>query len=205
MTSVAGDTNQLDFELSNGASDAVNRFTIYLSGSIRKGDDDTRDPSNFWTDKEISELAAPLQSHDVLLVNPATAGICRNDFWANFGGDLFLVANSDVVVVDARTEKGVGVGGEMMFAHSRGVPIITVVPPNTNYRRDFVQNVCGEDLYDWVHPFVYGLSNALVSTFEEAGQLISQVINGFELPKHHSIEEAMSHYRTVSRTWSAKV
>jgi hypothetical protein len=177
---------------------------VYLCGSIRKGSSDDRDPGNFWGDDEEKALLAPVRSAEVVTLNPARTDLRRNDYYANFGCDLHLVTKSDVVVVDARTEKGVGVGAEMMFARERNIPVITVAPPNTNYRRDFVPDVFGEDLRDWIHPFIFGLSTRIVDGFEDAGHLLEQLATGQWRPVlSPSTHKAIDYYlSTASHTGS---
>jgi hypothetical protein len=175
---------------------------IYLSGSIKKGDSDSRDSSNFWTESNVDELLAGLADLTVKTINPATAGIKRSDYWANFGCDLSLVSSSDFIVVDARTTKGIGVGAEMMYAHQCQVPIISVAPRNSTYRRDSLTNVCGEDLENWIHPFIYGLSSAIVESFNEAGELIAQVAHDKRHLAWRSVDEAIEHYKSASKHWA---
>lgn len=144
---------------------------VYLSGSIRKGSDDTRSSDNFWTaDDEALILSKGGQR--IELLNPAKTDIRRQDFGLNFGCDLYLVSISDIVLVDARKEKGIGIGAEMMFAVQRGIPVITWAPPETHYRRSEVPNVFGENLKDWTHPFIFGLSDYVVDSLADAIELI---------------------------------
>ncbi len=183
--------------------DSQSQLLVYLSGSIRKGSNDDRDSDNFWGDAEEKALLQPVRSAKITTLNPARSDLRRNDYYANFGCDLHLVAMSDAVVVDARTEKGVGVGAEMMFASQRGIPVITVAPKNTNYRRDFLPNVFGEDLHDWVHPFVFGLSSNIVDGFEQAGELLEELATARWQPDPTpSMEDAMSYYLRVRETWA---
>ncbi|PSJ36628.1 methyltransferase domain-containing protein [Allosphingosinicella deserti] len=167
---------------------------IYLSGSIRKGAGDPRSPDHFWTpdDEEFirADVGVPVE-----LLNPAKTDIRRQDFALNFGCDLHLVSISDVVLVDARKEKGIGVGAEMMFAAQRGIPIITWAPEDTHYRRRKVADVFGEDLTDWTHPFVFGLSDHVVDELAQATALIRALARGTPIPRTVAVERHMERYR----------
>ena len=147
---------------------------VYLSGSIRKGSEDTRSTDHFWTPENEAFILANGGAR-IELLNPAKTDIRRQDFGLNFGCDLYLVSISDIVLVDARKEKGIGIGAEMMFAVQRGIPVITWAPQDTHYRRSEVPNVFGENLRNWTHPFVYGLSDYVVDSLAEAVELISRV------------------------------
>lgn len=146
---------------------------VYLSGSIRKGSEDTRSADHFWTPEDEAFILAN-GGQRIELLNPAKTDIRRQDFGLNFGCDLYLVSISDIVLVDARKERGIGIGAEMMFAVQRGIPVITWAPQETHYRRSEVPNVFGENLKDWTHPFVYGLSDYVVDSLADAVELISK-------------------------------
>lgn len=144
---------------------------IYLSGSIRKGAADPRPADFFWT-QEDEEYIRANAGGPVELLNPAKTDIRRQDFALNFGCDLYLVSLADIVLVDARRERGIGVGAEMMFAVQNGIPVITWAPPETHYRRSKVPDILGEDLNDWTHPFVFGLSDCVVDDLPQALTII---------------------------------
>lgn len=147
---------------------------IYLSGSIKKGRTDPRPADSFWTEADealiLSRIAGPVE-----LLNPAKTDIRRNDYFVNYGCDLYLVQTSDVVLVDLRVEKGIGVGAELMFAHLSKRPVIGWLPPNSYYRREFVEDVFGEDLVNWIHPFVFGLCDHVADSLSEACDIIETV------------------------------
>lgn len=167
---------------------------IYLSGSIRKGAGDPRPPDHFWTREDEEAIRSGVGS-PVELLNPAKTDIRRQDFGLNFGCDLHLVSISDVVLVDARREKGIGIGAEMMFAVQRGLPVITWAPMESHYRRSKVADVFGEDLTDWTHPFVFGLSDHVVEKLDQAIDLLRALVQGEPIPKTVTIDGLIDRYR----------
>jgi hypothetical protein len=165
-----------------------------------------RAPEFFCGAEEIKRLLAPVTSAFVTLLDPAKSGCRRNDIYANYGCDLHMIGISDVVVVDARTEKGVGVGAELMYARECGKPVIAICPPESNYRRSLVEDVCGEDLRNWVHPFIYGLSSMIVDDFDAAGNTLEAVASGrLSLPAVPDPDRAISHYLRAREVWAREV
>src|ERR1700686_532988 len=134
-------------------------FRIYLSGSVRKGADDDRPSEHYWSDADEELIHQALHPIEVVLLNPQKSGVDRSDARANFGWDLYLVGTSDVVMVDARTRKGIGIGAEMMFATFKRIPTITVAPRNSHYRQALFPDLFGEDVKEWTLPFILGLSD----------------------------------------------
>ncbi|WP_369059089.1 hypothetical protein ABOZ73_15855 [Caulobacter sp. 73W] len=160
---------------------------VYLSGSVKKGSTNSRSSSNFWTEDDEALIVDQL-GPDTVLLNPSKSPIQRNDYFANYGCDLYLIYSSDVVLADLRREKGIGVGAELMFARMCDKPIVSWVPQESHYRRSKVPNVFGEDLENWVHPFAFGLSDALSETLAEACEIIAQRFSAGE-----RAEEIISH------------
>ncbi|BEV11918.1 hypothetical protein ATDW_24140 [Asticcacaulis sp. DW145] len=174
-------------------------FKIYLSGSIQKGDSDPRPHSYFWTREDEIFLEENIRS-DIKLLNPAKTPIRRNNFYLNYGCDLYLVKIADVVLVDLRRSKGIGVGAELMFASMHSIPVIAWLPDDSEYKKDVVRNVSGEDLYDWVHPFAYGLCDKHVSDLDAACREINDMIKNRNISKQsfrtpeHAIGEFQKAY-----------
>jgi hypothetical protein len=168
---------------------------VYLSGSIKKGNKDGRGDESFWSEDDERRISAGVGIR-VEMLNPAKSKIRRSDYYANFGCDLYLVSISDAVLVDARTRKGIGVGAEMMFARFEGIPVITICPPNSNYRRDFLPDVFGEDLSDWIHPFVAGLSDYIVNDIDEGVHLLNELWSSGALERRQSsdVYKAIAYY-----------
>jgi len=135
---------------------------------------------------------------ETLLLNPAKTPIRRNDYFVNYGCDLHLVSVSDVVLVDLRQEKGIGVGAELMFAQQTDRPVVAWIPPNSYYRRDRVDGVFGEDLVNWVHPFAFGLCDVLADTLLDACGAINHLrAEGFAKDSAKAPHLAMKRYLEV--------
>jgi hypothetical protein len=171
---------------------------IYLSGSIKKGDGDSRPDDYFWTSQNEQELTSRI-NHEVELLNPAKTPISRNGFYINYGCDLYLVSISSVVVADLRRSKGIGVGAELMYANLHGIPVIGWLPPDSEYKRDLVKNINGEDLIDWVHPFAFGLCDMRFETLAEIGFELEMMIKTHNFKKsyrspQHSIDKFLERY-----------
>lgn len=165
----------------------------YLSGSIRKGDGDHRE--SFWGEDSIVALRNRLLPLECVILNPSIRGDDLSDFMGAFGHDLFQVLSSDVVLVDARERRGLGVGAEMYFAKTRRIPVISIVPPNSHYhRKDF--NLLGQDLTEWVHPFIWGLSDALVTDIADAADAITRITteSDVEIKSAEYCDAAIRHY-----------
>ena len=169
-------------------------LSLYLAGAIQKG----HELSNgfFWTDEDMRLLRADLQEYEVAFLNPSFRTDDLSDQRSVFGRDMTQVFCSDVVLVDARERRGLGVGAEMMWAKVRRVPVVAWAPKNSHYRKDkaLILNV---EVRNFVHPFVESLSDAVVGDLKEAAYWARRFKEGLEQAKGvEFIESAMRHYQT---------
>lgn len=152
---------------------------VYLCGSIKKGASD-RINRKVWGPEEEDAIISSFGSEwNVELLNPATVGIKRVDSFNNFGGDMYYVKISDFIFVDARDRRGIGIGGEMFAAKYFGIPVVSLCPVGSHYRKDYVEDLCGENVNNWIHPFITGLSDYISDDIPGA---INWMKNFIELP-----------------------
>jgi hypothetical protein len=170
-----------------------NTLYIYLAGNIRKGKEEEHDQA--WSDGDMDALRCALPEHTLVFLNPATRSDDLSDQKSVFGRDLFMVFSSSLVLVDARGKRGLGVGAEMMFAKLNQIPVVSWCPPNTHYQRDTL-HLLGQEVRDWVHPFVYSLSDYIAPSLESAASWISNVMStpAFNSKGPEAVREAINHY-----------
>lgn len=138
---------------------------IYLCGGIKKT---VNDGKIIWSEEDKETIRKVLGK--VELMDPQRNPE-RADYLAAFGCDLNDVKKADIVMVDARQKRGVGIGAEMMIAKTMGKPVVSVVPRNSHYRKDVLDHL-REIIENWEHPFIFGLSDKVADTVEEAAQWV---------------------------------
>ncbi|MGH1414807.1 MAG: hypothetical protein ACRBB0_15065 [Pelagimonas sp.] len=153
---------------------------IYLSGSIRKGEEDSRSDDHFWTDFDVEVVRNGIEA-SVEILNPAMTKIDRNDTRLNFGCDLYLVSISDLILVDLRKKKGIGVGAELMFADQMKIPTFGVLGSRSEYKRTTLTNLSGQNIQDWTHPFAEGLCDELCVDVDAACDRINTFTRSSEI------------------------
>lgn len=172
---------------------------IYLSGSIRKGEEDGRSDDYFWTDTDVEILTRNVDI-EVEILNPALTRIDRRDTRLNFGCDLFLVSISDLIIVDLRRKKGIGVGAELMLADQLKIPTFGILGPSSEYQRDVLTNLSGQDIRDWTHPFAEGLCDELFEGINVACGRLNELLDGRGVSSAYSekSEAAIKYFRGLS-------
>jgi hypothetical protein len=142
--------------------------TVYSSGGVQKPGDTNK---LCWTDAERDLLASAARPHTLVFFDPDGPVADISNMLALFGRDMYQIQASDVVVVDARQRRGIGIGGELVAAVTLGKPVIVVAPRNSHYRIDRVEYQ-GAVIENYIHPYLSALAESVVETFEAAGQWI---------------------------------
>lgn len=170
------------------------KIAIYLAGSIKKGNE--REGETFWSENEITLLRNLLAPVIVSFLNPAFRSDDLSDPRSVFGRDMLQVFCSDVVLVDARDRRGLGVGAEMMWAKLNKIPVISWAPKDSHYHRSNT-TLLDVPLEKFIHPFVESLSDHIADSLEDAvlwmQNLLTQPLQKIKGFDH--IEEAMRHYK----------
>ena len=170
-----------------------NCFYIYLAGNIKKGKEDEHELA--WTLEDQQLLQRQLPHIKLVFLNPATRSDDLSDQTSVFGRDLLQVFSSQLVLVDARGKRGLGVGAEMMFAKMNHIPVISWLPADSHYHRQKI-DLLGQEVNDWIHPFVFSLSDYRAPSLESAAKWIQEeLISGrANIKGPESTTEAMRYY-----------
>jgi nucleoside 2-deoxyribosyltransferase len=166
------------------------KIAIYLAGTIKK-EHETND--THWGTEELARLENFLSDYDVTFLNPAFRKDSLSDQKSVFGRDMLQVYSADVIFVDARDRRGLGVGAEMMWAKANQKPLIIWAPQNTHYRKESAK-ILNEVVNDYIHPFVYALSDQVVATLEEGANWIRTLPRN-DIKDLQYISETMEYYK----------
>lgn len=143
---------------------------IYLIGSIPKGDD----VKNTWKDWKIKYKEELLKLGDVKFAN-AEDWKDETRPLLTVGHDSNLVKTSNIIIANAETKLGAGTSQEMVIAKYFSKPVITVLPKDTHHRRsNIVFN--GTLIEDWIHPFIFTMSDLVVEKISDAIEWIKEYI-----------------------------
>lgn len=165
---------------------------IYLAGTIKKSQDEKELE---WTEADMLELKRLLAPLQVAFLNPATRSDDLGDQKSVFGRDLFQVYSSHLILVDAREKRGLGVGAEMMFAKMNRIPVVAWLPQESHYHRQKI-HLLGQHVKDWIHPFVYNLSDYLAPSLEKAADWIQNILlkGNAKIKGPEVAQQAIQHY-----------
>lgn len=172
----------------------MKKISIYLAGSIQKGHENSNE--TYWTQSDMENLQKSLNGYEISFLNPALRADDLSDQLSVFGRDMLQVLCSDLVFVDARGRRGLGVGAEMMWAKFHTIPLLLWAPKDSHYHKTST-TLLGQSVKNWIHPFVESLSDAIVSTVEEGAEWIAKALSTphFPIKGVKYIEHAMEYYK----------
>lgn len=168
-------------------------LSLYLAGKIQK----EHEPADeaYWTAVDLAALKKGAAGVNLVFLNPAERADNLSDQKSVFGRDMCQVFSSDIVLVDARDRRGLGVGAEMMWAKFNYLPVITLAPKDSHYNKD-KGAILGVSIDNYVHPFVENLSDVIALSLEEMGEAILRVARGeIAVRGPEWILETMSYYQ----------
>ncbi len=162
---------------------------IYLCGGIKKTDDEKK---IVWTQEDKDKLLRTVPG--VSLLDPQKTPELDDPMIA-FGCDLNDINSADLVLVDMRQKRGIGIGAEMAIAKFLKKPVVSVCPRNSHFRRDELVHR-GRSVNGWVHPFMFGLSDFVAEDVEDAARWISDFMENPKGIKDGSVvQEAISYFQ----------
>jgi len=147
----------------------MRHYCIYLSGSIRKGPEDAR--ASFWAMEDICRLEKMLLPEIAVFLDPAVRADDVNDPVSVFGHDLVQVYCSDLLLLDARDRRGLGVGVEMAFAVQHEIPVVVLGKCHSHYFKDSLEYL-GQTVSPFVHPFIYSLASYIGYSLDDVAEFI---------------------------------
>lgn len=176
-------------------STKTNQIALYLAGNIQKNHEN--ESRVFWTNEDRKMIEQGLNPCSVSFLNPALRTDDLSDQKSVFGRDMTQVFCADVIFVDARERRGLGVGAEMMWAKMNRIPVLTLAPKNSHYHKEEV-TLLGVTVQNWMHPFVESLSDEVVEDVEEGVEWLKAFLEEkCTIKGPDSIRAAMDHYQNT--------
>ena len=183
--------DQVNFNSLGGSMHS--EITIYLAGKIQKAHENSNEV--YWTQEYQDSIRAALDAYNVFFLDPAVRSDDLSIQKSVFGRDMVQVFSADVVFVDARERRGLGVGAEMMWAKINRIPVVTLAPVESHYHKHNT-SLLGVEVTSWIHPFVENLSDKIVESVSDGAMWIEEIMQGglSTIKGPESIQEAMQYY-----------
>jgi len=141
---------------------------ICLLGSIPKGDDVRKK----WIDWK-TDYKKKLSTIDNVEFTDGDAWRDETKPFLVVGHDSYTIKMSDIIIVNAENKLGAGTAQEMVIAKYFSKPVVTVLPKNTHHRKS---NIIfdGKLINDWIHPFIFTISDLIVEKIPDAVSWIQE-------------------------------
>lgn len=146
-------------------------MNIYLARSFNN---DVENRTDWWSIVGIDHIKSSILCSDCSIFDPAEINIPKESYENRYDKCLEMIINSDIVIADISQASGIGVGCEIMFAKQIGKPVFIICPRNSHYRKDIDE----QSTREWLHPFIYGVSDYVFDNVDECISKINNIILG---------------------------
>ena len=166
---------------------------VFMAGKVAKGEE-----IGSIKDWRVACTEKLKQVRKFEFISPENPKLDESKPFTVFGYACKLIRDSDFVLVDASRRLGAGTAQEMIIAKYFDKHVLTILPRNTYHRRTNLQmyDVLVED---WIHPFVFALSDHIFGSIEEVVDFLIKHPNFLAIaPKKLSIiDEAIASYEAI--------
>ena len=134
-----------------------------LLGSIPKGDEIRKDWDD-WKNEYIKTIKSALPEASFL-----NGDLISDNLGSELvvGHDLWMIKNSDFIIVNAENKIGAGTAQEMVIAKKFNQPVISIIPKNSHHRKSNIK-FDGAELKEWIHPFLFISSDYVANDIQDA-------------------------------------
>lgn len=174
-------------------------FSVYLAGSVQKELDEKKVNSD-WR-KEFQSLCEKKSCLKINFLNPNETSFDTVPTEKFFSRDVYMINNSDAVIVDCVNKIGLGTAQEILIAKYFKKPVIAVSPKNSHYNRTITTE--HSKSFNYKHPFLTSTADVITESFEEASTILIEHLSGKKVitPKilnnilENAIKEAPKYFK----------
>jgi hypothetical protein len=148
----------------------VKKTRIYVAGRVSN---DSVFGTHDWRDKFLDVLGK-LSGLEFVNLDPVKKKDVYKDSELVFGGDVYLISQSDVVVVYLTDDVGIGASQEILIAKYYGKPVIGLAPKGGKFngRTKKIGNI---SIKDYKHPFVFSTCDVVCGDVEEVAEALKKI------------------------------
>lgn len=172
---------------------------VYIAGKISKN---SIFGTHDWRDKFCEELEE-LSGVKLENLDPTKTGTNQNDVQVVFGGDSYLISQSDVVIVYLSDDISVGGSQEILIAKYFKRPVIGLARHGGKFN-GADKEYFGKIVKNYKDPFVFTTCDIVCETIEEVADSLKTI--GRVTPKTlEIIPEAISYYLKIHNNDSSAI
>jgi hypothetical protein len=168
---------------------------IYLAGNVPKGDKELESYVN-WRKHYAAIISRHLKAE---FIDPyeRCEGVREDDPISVFGADCRHIKESDLIIINAENQLGVGTSQELVIAKYFQKPVITILPKGS-FHRKINALFDGEIIEDWIHPFIYAFSDVILERIEDF-QFTPESLNKIQPKTISIIDSAIIEMQEIKR------
>ncbi len=161
---------------------------VYVAGKVSK---DSVFGTHDWRDSFCAKLET-LSGVTIKNLDPTKLGCDQNDAQMVFGGDSYLISQSDVLIAYLSDDISVGGSQEILIAKYYKIPVIGLAPHGGKFN-GADKEYFGEVVKNYQDPFVFSTCDVVCGTVEEVATKLKD-LSSIKPKTLDIIPEAVEHY-----------
>jgi len=143
---------------------------VYVAGKVSK---ESSFGTHYWRDGFVKELE-DLSGLKLISLDPAKKETDQTKPEDAFGADIFMIRNSDVVVVYLSDDISVGGSQEILIAKYFKLPVIGLAPLGGKFNHKN-KEIFGQVVKDYKHPFVYATCDVVCDDIKGVAKALKEL------------------------------
>lgn len=143
---------------------------IYVAGKVSK---ESHFGTHYWRDDFVTELGQ-LSGRKLIHLDPTKSGLEQTTPEAVFGADVYMIKNSDVLVVYLSDDISVGGSQEILIAKYYKKPVIGLAARGGKFNGS-TKKLFGKVIKEYKDPFVFSTCDVVCATVEEVVGALKQL------------------------------
>jgi hypothetical protein len=148
----------------------MSELKIYVAGKVSK---ESTFGTHYWRDGFVEKLSK-LSGRKLISLDPAQKKSDQNDYEEAFGADLYMISQSDVVVVYLSDDISVGGSQEILIAKYFNKPVIGLAPLGGKFNHKN-KRIFGQTIGNYRHPFVYSTCDIVCNDIDSVAKALKEV------------------------------
>jgi hypothetical protein len=143
---------------------------VYVAGKVSK---ESAFGTHYWRDGFVKKLS-DLSGRKLISLDPAQKKSDQNDYEEAFGADVYMISQSDVVVVYLTDDISVGGSQEILIAKYFNKPVIGLAPFGGKFNHKN-KKIFGQTIENYKHPFVFSTCDIVCNDIESVAKALKEV------------------------------
>lgn len=148
----------------------MKKLKVYVAGKVSK---ESSFGTHYWRDEFVKKLEE-LSGIKLINLDPTKKSVNQNFHEDAFGADIYMISQSDAVIVYLSDDISVGGSQEILVGQYFNKPVIGLAPLGGKFNM-LDKEIFGQKVKHYKHPFVYGTCDVVCNDIEGVAKTLKNL------------------------------